>query len=203
MNPIKSMTCVELDTGEKLFFHKSVNLPPDWSEGMTFDRESFMKQVLLLQYPRAIAKAVSLLAIRDRSEGEIRKKLLFDRYSDETVDMVLVKLHKEKLIDDQSFSIHWTESCAGQKIGPTRISRDLRLKGVAEKDIATALEQYDEDAQLEQASAFVRKKLRSIGPYSGESVEMKSRIIQMLIRRGFHYETARNAVETVFSEIEK
>lgn len=99
---------VHFEGGERLWFGRGA-----WLErsplrpGDVEDLDGLKQWLLPRQYPQALAGAVRLLAARARSTGEIRQKLEAYGYMDDTVDMVLYKLEKEGLLDDEAFACEW------------------------------------------------------------------------------------------------
>ena len=101
---VRAFCCIRLDNGTRWWIRRE-DLPlSGFQEGLSFEEEAFYQQVRLCQYPRALNQAVSLLAARPCSRGEIEQNLLRHRYTDEVVDLVLYKLEKEKLLNDREFS---------------------------------------------------------------------------------------------------
>lgn len=99
---------VRFESGERLWFCRGAWLERSPLRPGDVEDLDVLKQWLLpRQYPQALAGAVRLLAARARSTGEIRQKLEAYGYMDDTVDMVLYKLEKEGLLDDEAFACEW------------------------------------------------------------------------------------------------
>ena len=171
-------------------------------EGEEIDLEEYEHWLLLHQYRPALEKAVSLLAARAHSKREIEQKLLRAGYRPSAVEMVLYKLEKERLLDDADFARQWVEARANRKMGRERIARELRQKGVDEEEAAAALEDIDEEEQLAAALRLAEKAAARLKP--GEDPRRGAqRIIGMLIRRGYGWDVAREAVEKALNSDEE
>ena len=85
----RSLACLTLDDDRKIWLTRSDLRESGWSESIAVEEEAFDDFVRLHQYPRALNQAVSLLAARPCSRGEIEQNLLRHRYTDEVVDLVL------------------------------------------------------------------------------------------------------------------
>ena len=162
--------------------------------GMEVDTDELRQWLLPRQYPMALNDAVALLAQRARASGEIRQKLRRKLYMEDTIEMVIYKLEKERLMDDEAFARDWAASRARCQIGRSRIVRELRMKGISQEMAENALAELDEEEGDEAAVALARKLLRR---YSGETDERKSmqKMLAAMARRGYGYEDSREAIE--------
>lgn len=167
--------------------------------GMEIDTDELRQWLLPRQYPMALNDAVALLAQRAQASGEIRQKLKRKLYMDDTIEMVLYKLEKERLLDDESFARDWAASRARSQMGRSRILRELRMKGIDQQTAENALEEVDEEESDEAAVALARKLLRR---YSREADERRAmqKLLMAMARRGYGYEESRQAVERALQE---
>ena len=150
----------------------------------------------------ALNDAVTLLAQRAQASGEIRQKLRRKLYMEDTIEMVLYKLEKERLLDDGAFARDWAASRARSQVGKSRIMRELRMKGIPQQMAQNALEELDEKESDEAAVALARKLLKR---YSREADERKAmqKLLMAMARRGYGYEESKQAVETALQEEDK
>ena len=162
--------------------------------GTAVERTDFEKFLLLHQYPSALNDAVTLLAVRNRSRLEIRQSLLRRKYDHAVIEMVLFKLEKEKLLNDEEFSAQWVQARMS-KYGPIRIARELRMKGIDRDMTGSAIQEVlTEDQELENAVLLAMKKLRT-EKTDAEEIKRFQRITSFLVRRGYSWEIARKAYE--------
>lgn len=164
-------------------------------EGDAIEPEEYDNWLMVRQYRYALDRAVSYLAARAHSRHEIEEKLLRIGYRPCTVEMVLYKLERERLLDDADFARQWVESRSHHKIGRQRIAMELRRKGVSADDAEAALEQLDPDALLEDATDLAAKALNRAKP-GEDRRKTASRIHAMLARRGYGWDIAKSAVST-------
>lgn len=169
--------------------------------GLEVDTDELRQWLLPRQYPMALNDAVALLAQRARASGEIRQKLRRKLYMEDTIEMVLYKLEKERLMDDENFAHDWAASRARSQIGRSRIMRELRMKGIPQEMAERALEELDGDEGDEAAVALARKLLRR---YSGETDERRAmqKLLAAMARRGYGYEDSRRAIETAIDSMD-
>ena len=134
-------------------------------------------------------------SIRARSRKEIEDRLHFAHYDREVISLILYKLEKENLLDDQEFSRQWVQSRM-KKYGSARITRELQMKGLDRETAESALEEYSEEDELRSAALLAEKKIRSVRSETDRKVLFR-RVTGMLVRRGYSWEIARKAFDLV------
>lgn len=154
---------------------------------------SELRQALLLrQYPRALNRAVRLLAVRARSGAEIEKRLNAACFLDETVDMVLLKLQTEGLLDDRTFAEQWARERSARQIGKARILQELRQKGIDGALAERAVAEINEAVVDESAKQLAGKLLKR---YAGlPAAEALRKAVAAMQRRGYGYGDAVRAL---------
>ena len=170
--------------------------------GLEMDTDELRQWLLPRQYPMALNDAVAMLAQRARASGEIRQKLRRKLYMEDTIEMVLYKLEKERLMDDEAFAREWAASRARCQIGRSRILRELRMKGISQDMAENALDERNEDESDEAAVALAKKLLRR---YSSEADERKAmqKLLAAMARRGYGYEESKQAIDTAVQLMEE
>lgn len=169
--------------------------------GDLVDISELIHWLVIHQYKSALEKAVALLAARERSRSEIRERLLLTGYHPDTIEIVLYKLSKEHLLNDAEFAEHWARSRSAMKYGKTRIANELSRKGVSSEDIQNAVKSIDNDDQRANAEDVVRSALNR-AKKDEPSQKTAHRILSMLARRGYDWDTARSVVESVMKNTE-
>ena len=198
----RSTVCILLDTGER-FFLKSEDLPGTGiSESAVFEEDAFLQQIRLRQYPRALSAAVSMLARRPCSSGEITDRLIRRRFIPEVTELVVYKLKKENLLDDELFCEQWIRYRIEHRFGPVRIRQELKMKGVPEPLINSTLSRmYDPEEESCHIAVLARKAWSRVRP--GEDIrKSRQKVIVSLVRKGFGWEDARAASDAAESERE-
>lgn len=146
---------------------------------------------------RAVDRALRSLALRAHSEQEIVDKLTRAGYDEQTIAGAMARLAEYSLVDDASFASQWAQARTRRGMGPWRIARELRDKGIDRETADEALSNLDEDAALEQATALALKHLRRADKNA------RSRAHGALIRRGYGYDTARQALDRALAELDE
>ena len=190
---------ITLDDGSRFVLLKSAFQERPLETGQELDAAEYADWVLKKQYRSALDKAVAMLAVRACSRGEISQKLRGIGYSPETIEMVLYKLESNDLLNDREFARQWADHRASRKYGPRRIQQELRAKGVSAEETEEALQDISEEDQLENALALARKSLKHA---PGEDArKVRQRAMGAIVRRGYSWDLARQAVDTVSEEM--
>lgn len=193
---------VVLDDGSEYLLLKSMLSERPLKVNDELDSEEFSSWVTQRQYRSALEKAVSFLAVRTCSKGEIDQKLRRIGYSPETVKMVLFKLDREGFLNDRDFADQWARYRSSQRYGPRRIVQELKMKGISGEDIESVLENLPEKEQLEDAVEIARKALKRAK--SGEDPrKTREKMAAGIVRRGYSWDLARQACDQVLRDEEE
>ncbi len=199
---LRTLVCISLDSGESYWLHRDDLTDSGFKENQEYDSDAFFHLIRLRQYPRALNLAVSMLARRICSKEEIRQKLLHHRYTSEVTELVLYKLEKEHLVNDEEFCNQWIRYRLSRKYGLSVIRRELKMKGISEEMIRASFQKLDPDAPQDNALSLAEKCWKKIR--LDENVyKNRQKVISYLIRKGYDWDTAREACEKAEKEIIK
>lgn len=137
-------------------------------------------------FERAKQKAFRLLALRARSEKELRAKLKEKKFDNEIIDRVVFRLQELNYLDDETFARQWVRHLAVDKLsGNRKIESSLREKGISkalsERMIAEIREDFPERQAVRKS---IYKKLRG-EKHRELDVKEKRRLAQHLMAKGF------------------
>ncbi|MBF0521828.1 MAG: regulatory protein RecX [Candidatus Omnitrophica bacterium] len=140
------------------------------------------------------AAAYRLLKIRNRSEKEIRDKLMKKDFSADVIEQTVQYLKTAGFIDDRLFTKGWISSRLNKPFGKRRIEHELKQKGVTDEilkeELGKALETFDEN----EAAAQLALK-RTAHSKTVEKEKLKQRIFNYLLRRGFSISATQKAIK--------
>ena len=193
----KKGAVVTLNGEEKIFVSRALLIEREFAEGQALQRDELAQWLLPRQYPEALNLAVSLLAQRARSSGEIQKKLRDKFYLPETIEMVLYKLEKEHFLNDEAFAMEYAAALSRRQMGRTRIGQELRRKGVDAEIIEQAIGQIDEE---ERADSVLRAAQKAARGKDLASPADRQKVFAALMRRGYGAADARQAISSLLSE---
>ena len=147
--------------------------------------------------------ALRLLSTKDRSQAELRKELARRGHGEEAIAATVERCRRWGYLDDGRLAGQIvTESLGRRKLGPARVRRTLRERGIDEATAASALanSRLDEPSLVEQALAALKPKLRSYGRL--EPQVARRRMVAFLQRRGFDFATVRKALAQLGHELD-
>jgi regulatory protein len=137
-----------------------------------------------------------LIAYRPRSEKELRQRLARRGSERAHVEGTVTRLRELRLIDDAAFAASWVETRDRASPRSRRLlSSELRLKGVGREVAASSAGSID-DADAAYRAGLKRAPLLAGKPFE----EFRRKVGDLLLRRGFEYETAREAVNRLWLE---
>ena len=135
-----------------------------------------------------------LLSLCARSEREIKDRLKGKGYSDGARKRILDSLEEQGLVNDEKFAGDWIDSRL--RVNPRSklaLKTELKKKGVPERIIDKVLSEKNEELDdMTLACDMVRRMIAETAP--GPVKELKGKLYQYLLRRGFDSETALEAV---------
>jgi regulatory protein len=137
--------------------------------------------------PSAYDKALGLLARREQSRRELRRKLDRGGYAGEEAAAALARLAEQRYQDDERFAGMLLRNRAGQGYGPLRIRAELKTHGLADAAIRRLLDEAEVDWN---ASAAAQLRRHYGGKAAADPAE-RARRAQFLLRRGFSAATVR------------
>lgn len=132
--------------------------------------------------PNAIRRAaMDLLARREHSLEELRRKLA-RRFSDgEAVEQVLQRLAEEHLQSDARYAESFARQRLSRGYGPQRLRQEMRQKGLSDSAVSAALDALEVD-WFSLAEEVYRKKFGGGAP---EDLKDKARRMRFMQYRGF------------------
>ena len=132
--------------------------------------------------------AVKLLAMRALTAHELRQRLARRGYAADEIQAVVVRLVASGYLDDVQYARAWAHARAHRhSLGPARLARELRSKGIAEAEISRAVrEAFGERDAREVAGAAAARKLQTLRGVAPEVA--RRRLGAFLTRKGFAVE---------------
>lgn len=191
---VHSRAVLTLSNGETRVMPRALLRERPYRGGVPFDEAAFDALLRERSYPFALERAVSLLAVRARTERELRDALRQCAYSEAVIDRVIARMDEAGYIDDADFASQWAASRTGKGLGARRIAMELRQKGVDAEHIEQALGQLDEEERMESAVRAARKATRG---KELSSPADRQKVFAALMRRGYDSASAKRAIEAL------
>lgn len=149
--------------------------------------------------PSAYDKALGLLARREQSKRELRRKLGQGGYATDEADEAVVRLSEQHYQDDERFAGMLLRNRAAQGYGPARIRMELKTHGLSDAAIRQLLDECEVDWNV---SAMNQLRRHYGGKAAADRAEQGKRA-QFLLRRGFAAATVRYATHAEVDEADE
>jgi regulatory protein len=146
----------------------------------------------------AIEAALRLLAVRPRSEQELRQRLTMRRgFRREAVEIAISRMRELGYLDDAAFARSWVDSRQAAVPRSRRaLAFELSRKGVSRDHMQAALASHsDEEAAYESA----QRRLRALHGLDRSTFER--RLGTFLNSRGFGYGVASATIDRCWQEL--
>lgn len=125
--------------------------------------------------------ALNLLARREHSELELRRKLLNKGHDAQIITDTLVKLAQEGLLNTARFIESYVHTRRSKGYGPLRIQAELQARGITQDLIDQALDMSD-NAWFSEATRLWQKRFKGDLP---RDLKMRVKQMRFLQYRGF------------------
>ncbi|HZY10540.1 MAG TPA: RecX family transcriptional regulator [Bacteroidota bacterium] len=191
-----------LDNEFKFGIHEATLTKFGLRNGDELDQKIIETISIQEEYHLAHSKALQLISRRLRTERELRFKLLEKEFQPKAVDFVIEKLRKSGLVDDSRFARAYVHDIQLRKPAGARfIQQQLRLKGVPLSIIQTILHEHFDDETTQKLALKVASTLTKRFKSSRKKIDsfkQRQRIIQLLLRRGFDWQTINTVLPKLF-----
>ncbi len=191
----KNRCSIFLDDEFEFGLHQDVVLKFGLKKGDVLTDEQIEKIIFAEEKKKAFDRAVRILSHRDRSEKEMRKKLLDAGFDEKIVNLVIADLQRLGLINDKNFAgLFARTKMATKPMGSFLLKRELQQKGIAEEIIEnTIAEIYQDKDEYQIALEIAFKKKRQFRNL--EETKAKKKISDLLARRGFNWDVISHVLE--------
>lgn len=139
------------------------------------------------------SRALEILARRETSRLELRRKLAPHAADEAELEQVLDEVAAANWQSDERFTEMWVNG-KSRKHGRMRLQQELAAKGVDREMIRHYLP--DAESELENAVNVLRKKFRQPAADAAE----RNKQMRFLIYRGFGNDTAQAALRQAWAE---
>ena len=141
--------------------------------------------------------ALKLIEIRDRTQKEMRTKLLEKGYDEETAEKEIAFLKEYGYIDDKRFAAHFTTDAINlKKWGKGRIRTELLRKGIDRDAVDNILEDAFMELDDNRLYELMEKRFKNSDL---SSMKERTRIFNFYMRRGFAPDEIKGAINRLCS----
>ena len=151
---------------------------------------------------RCYVAALRILNYRFNSEAELRRKLRSKNFEKDEIDATIVRLHREKWLDDERFAGAFVRTRANKRIGTRRIVRELQAAGIdhsaAEEAVAANVEpEREREALVELGRRRARVLVRRHGEEFLSTADGRNKLAGYLLKQGYDAALVREALKEI------
>lgn len=177
----KGRTSIRFDNGMEVLLYKSEVRKLGLQEQTVISREKYDEIIYEILGTRAKKRAMFLLERMDRTEHQLRDKLMQNGYPAVCVDLAIDYVKKYHYIDDLRYATNYI-SYQQKRKSRQKLKIDLLTKGIDKNVIEQALDEaFDSDEQIKIRQLLEKKHY---DPKECDRKE-KQKTYQYLMRRGF------------------
>jgi len=142
--------------------------------------------------------AMKYLTVKDRTVSEMQTYLDGKDFGEADVDATIARLRELGLLNDARYAQRFVETrLATKPISKRHLREQMKMHGLSDKDIDSALETVSSEDEADNADAVAEKFMRQFRTLEPE--KRRERVLSRLIARGFPYDVARKAYENALS----
>lgn len=146
--------------------------------------KSGKQEGVFLDKKQALAKAESFCAYQERSQKEVRGKLLDWGMRGDELEEIISELIVSNFLNEERFALQYAAGKFNIKNwGRIKIKQGLKLKGVPDRILQKAIYSLDEDDYLRTLENLAEKKAAVLN--ESDSFKRKFKLINYLQGKGF------------------
>lgn len=169
-------------------------------EGEYLEEEEYLNRLCARQSKPAYETALNLLTARDMTAHDLLLALKKRGYLQSVAESVCERLCENRLIDDARYAQRYVELRQDAPMGRYALKRKLRAKGLSDEVVDEALETLSDENQLENAKLLAARLDRR---YVDETPYVRrNKLSQALARRGFSWDVAKEAIDSLVDDPE-
>jgi len=146
--------------------------------------KSGKQEGIILDKKQALAKAESFCVYQERSQKEVRSKLLDLGMRGDELEEIITDLILNNFLNEERFALNYASGKFNIKHwGRVKIKQGLKLKGVPDKLLQKAIYSLDDDDYLLTLEKLVLKKAESLN--ENDPFKRKMKLMSYLQAKGF------------------
>lgn len=146
--------------------------------------KSGKQEAVLLDKKQALAKAESFCVYQERSQKEVRYKLVEWGMRGDELEEIITDLIINNFLNEERFAKSYASGKFNIKHwGRVKIKQGLKLKGVPDKILQKAIYSIDDDDYLQTIEKLALKKAESLG--ENDPFKRKNKLMSYLQAKGF------------------
>ena len=163
------------------------------------ERQSAPREKKPKSAAQALQSLMRLCSRAEKSSGDALRLMRGWGVPEKEREAVLQKLIEQRFVDDRRYAEAYVREKSNLSgWGARKIAFQLSLKGIDKDIINTTLATLDSDAQLEQLTAKLERKMRTTK--AANNYELRGKLLRYGMGLGFDYEMTRRAIDKITPE---
>ena len=172
---------VQFDTGVTCLLYRKEMSSFSIEKGKKITAQQYQELLEEVVGKRAKKRALHLLEQMDRTEKQLRDKLLANEYPQSCIDGAIAYVKGFHYLDDSRYASNYVRF-SQERMSRVCLKQKLMQKGIASSVIEEAIEEAYVADEMEQIMALLQK--RKFNPEEADEKEFQ-RTYQYVMRRGF------------------
>lgn len=144
------------------------------------------------EYKRAVKKALEYISFKDRTEKEVREKLV--DFRPVITNKVMAYVNKKGYINDDEYAVEYTKHLVNKGYGQSKIRQKLFDKGIKNDVIENVLSTIVVEDVQNKAMELGQKVWRK---YSDDPGKASRKVVENLVRHGYSYDIALGVLKSM------
>lgn len=184
---------VEFDSGEQITISENTLTEYLLTKDKLISEDLYNEIVAYQDLDYGKKTALTALNYRSYSVYEMKQKLISKEVEADKIPEIILFLKQNGLLNDFDYAQNIVESMiASKKKGRQAIAYKLKQKGIHPAVITEAISTFSTESEIDIATNYAEKLLLRF--YRESTQAQKQKIIENLMRNGFNYDIAEQAV---------
>lgn len=165
--------------------------------GEPVDAEAYWQRAEKDEYALGMQRAARTLTARERTRRQLEQSLKRAGYRAHTVERILDALSQRRYLDDERYALQLARTREGRQ-SARRIAQAMQQAGIDRDTADAAMAHVTPESQQQLALELARRHLRRHPDLS--TPQSRQKAVASLVRRGFSFEEARDALREAQGE---
>jgi regulatory protein len=147
-----------------------------------------------IDYPTALQKMQAFCAYQERSQSEVKTKLLSLGLHGDDVEELIAALIEDNFINEERFAKAFAHGKANiKKWGKVRIKQELKLRKISDYCIRKAIAEIHDDDDWKNLKSVLSKKSQLLS--DDNEFTHRQKLFQYALQKGYEIELIQSALD--------
>lgn len=172
------------------------------SKGCIVDEKRLSE--IIYKEEKSKAKSVALKSLERtlKTEKEIRDKLTYKGYDENTIESTMEFLKDYNFVNDEEYVRLFIKEKLKSK-GNNKIKFDLKQKGIASDLISKAFCEISDDVESDKAKELCIKKYNILKKSTDDERKIKEKLFRHLVGKGYDFSLSNSVIKETINEFKE